>query len=54
MSLLNMVLTVSDQDLVPDVRPEEIPNTDPFTKEEEDEDRRPDEEVWDEEDEEEG
>ena len=54
MSLLNMVLTVSDQDLVPDVRPEEIPNTDPFTKEEEDEDRRSDEEVWDEEDEEEG
>ena len=54
MSPLNMALQFSDQDLVPDVRPEEIPNTDPFTKEEEDEDRRSDEEVWDEEDDEEG
>ena len=54
MSPLSTVLTVSDQDLIPDVRPEEIPDTDPFTKEEEDEDRRSDEEVWDEEDEEDG
>ena len=55
MSPLNAVLTFSDQDLIPDVRPEDIPDVDPFTKEEEDEeDRRSDEEVWDEEDEEEG
>ena len=54
MSPLNAVLTFSDQDLIPDVRPEDIPDVDPFTKEEEEEDRRSDEEVWDEEDEEEG
>jgi len=38
MSPLNAVLTFSDQDLIPDVRPEDIPDVDPFTKEEEEED----------------
>ena len=54
MSPLNMALQFSDQDLVPDVRPEDIPNIDPFNEDEEDGDRRSDEEVWNEEDEEEG
>ena len=54
MSLLSAVLTISDQELIPDVRPEEIPNANPFSEEEEDVDRQPDEEVWNEEDEEDG
>ena len=53
MSLLSAVLTISDQDLIPDVRPEEIPDADPFSEEEEDVERQPDEEVWDDEEDEE-
>ena len=53
MSLLNTVLQFSDQELIPDIRPEEVPNENPFGTTETEEDRRSDEEVWNEEDEEE-
>ena len=54
MSLQATVFNASDQELIPDVRPEDIPNTNPFDKDVEEEDRQSDEEVWDEEDEEDG
>ena len=53
MSLLSTVLRYSDQELIPDVRPEDLPDADPFSEEEEDADRQSDEEVWDDEEDEE-